>query len=139
MVSNIHASCLVVKNKGLLILGDSGSGKSDLCLRLIMEHGAKLVSDDRTDISIKKQNIYASAPKLLQGLLEVRGVGIIKQNFAKRAKIDAVIGLESSLDKIERMPKEDFFEIEGQRLPLYKIFAKEASAPAKVLAIISLL
>ena len=53
-MDNIHASCVFIKQKGILILGDSGSGKSDLCLRLIMEFGAKLVADDRVDIKIEK-------------------------------------------------------------------------------------
>ena len=74
---NIHATCISLKNKGILLLGPSGSGKSDLALRAIMQKNAKLVADDRVDISLKNNNIYASCPAAIQGLLEVRGIGII--------------------------------------------------------------
>lgn len=134
---NIHASCVSIKNKGILLLGDSGAGKSDLSLRLIMNHQAVLVADDRVDITEKKGIITASAPKILQGLLEVRGVGIIKLDYLPQTEICAVFELVSG--KVERMPESVSYEIGTKKLPLFKINPFEVSAPEKVLAALSLL
>ena len=95
MSANIHASCVCFKNKGILILGDSGQGKSDLSLRLIMERGAELVADDRVDLKNESGSIVASAPASLAGLLEVRGLGLVKLPFKKEAKIQLIVKLVS--------------------------------------------
>lgn len=134
---NIHASCVSIKNKGILLLGDSGAGKSDLSLRLIMRCQAVLVADDRVDIKADGGIITASAPEILQGLLEVRGIGIIKTDYLPQAEICAVFALDS--DKIERMPEQQYYKIGDKKLPLFKINPFEVSAPEKVLAALSLL
>ena len=136
---NIHASCVSIKQKGILILGDSGSGKSDLCLRLIMEFGAKLVADDRVDLKTEKNTVIASAPKILKGLLEVRGVGIIKLPTKTKTQIDLVVSLVNKQEDVERMPECEFFEFNAIKISKIKLFAKEASAPAKVLAALTML
>lgn len=137
MRENIHATCVSINNKGVLILGDSGSGKSDLALRLITLFSAKLVSDDRTDIFNDSGIIKASAPEILRGLLEVRGIGIIKQDYQKETKVDLVIKLIS--EKPERMPLPQKYQIAGTDIPLYLINPFETSAPSKVFAALSLL
>ena len=139
MSSNIHASCVVLKNKGVLIKGASSSGKSDLCLRLVMRYGASLVTDDRVNLSIKKNNIIASAPDILKGLLEVRGIGIIKLPIKKTTKIDLVINLTDKKEDIERLPEEEYFEFGGLKIRQYSLCAKEDSCPDKILAAITLL
>ena len=102
MYQNIYATCVNLRNKGILILGGSGSGKSDLALRLITLFSAKLVGDDRVDIQNGGNCLKARAPEILKGLLEVRGVGIIKIEYLEESKIDLVIKLTS--EKTERMP-----------------------------------
>ena len=134
---NIHASSVCIKNKGILILGSSGSGKSDLCLRLIAEFGAVLVADDRVDLQVSGNNVKASAPKNLKNLLEVRGIGLIKIKAKKDTKISAVFELTSS--KTERMPEDTTYNLCGIQKPLYRINPFEPSAPAKVLAALRLL
>ncbi len=134
---NIHASCVCVKNKGILILGTSCSGKSDLCLRLIAEFGAVLVADDRVDLQVKGDTVKAKAPENLKNLLEVRGVGLIKLKAKKTTKISAVFELTTS--KTERMPDDMTYNLCGIAKPLYKINPFEPSAPAKVLAALRLL
>ena len=99
MSLNIHATCVNINSKGVLLLGDSGFGKSDIALRLITMFSAKLVSDDRVDITNDTGIIKAYAPELLKGLLEVRGVGIINVDFIKETKVDLVVILTK--DKIE--------------------------------------
>ena len=74
---NIHASCVAIGGKAVLLLGASASGKSDLALRLI-DGGAVLVADDRTILRVKNGGLNASAPPSIRGLLEIRAVGIVK-------------------------------------------------------------
>ena len=137
MSVNIHASCVCIKNKGILFLGDSGSGKSDISLRLIADYKATLIGDDRIDIIAKGNNIIASAPKNLSGLLEVRGIGIIKVKTKRKNKIDLAVFLTQ--DKIERMPEPLYYELLDKKIPLININPFEASATAKILAALSLL
>lgn len=134
---NIHASCVCIKNKGILILGSSGSGKSDLCLRLIAEFGAMLVADDRVELQVSGNCVKAKAPQNLKNLLEVRGIGIIKLKAKRTTKISAVFELTTS--KTERMPDDMTYNLCGIQKPLYKINPFEPSAPAKVLAALRLL
>lgn len=129
---NIHASSIIYKDKCILILGASGSGKSDLCLRLIVGRGAVLIADDRTDIFIRDNEIIASCPREIKGLLEVRGIGIKKVEYAKEHKIDIVVELVKSLSEIERMPNESFYEFEGCKVPKIKLFPFEISSIDKL-------
>ena len=131
MNDNIHASCVELNHKGILILGDSGSGKSDLCLRLIFYHQAKLVADDRVNIKIESNYINAQAPKNLQGLLEIRGIGISKFDFLEQTTINLVIKLTNK--PLERMPQKSSINILGKMLPLIKINPFELSAPCKII------
>ena len=137
MMQNIYATCINLNSKGVLILGPSGSGKSDLALRLMTLFSAKLVSDDRTEVQNDNGCLEANAPEILKGLLEVRGVGVIKAEYLEKTKIDVVLKLTS--EKIERMPECKEYEIEGVKLPLFYINPFEVSAPSKVVAILSLL
>jgi serine kinase of HPr protein (carbohydrate metabolism regulator) len=131
---NIHATCISFKRKGVLIIGKSGSGKSDLALRMIMQKGAKLVSDDRTDVSTKK---IASPPKTIEGLLEIRGLGIRKFPFVKQQKIHLVIELAQSIKEVERMPEAEFYEINGAKFPKIKLYSFEQSVLDKIEAALS--
>ena len=80
---NIHATAVAIEKKAVLILGKSGAGKSDLALRLIMDKNAELIADDRVDIESVNGVLKAACPKNIQGLLEVRGIGICKFPFIK--------------------------------------------------------
>ena len=78
-----------VFGKGVLITGDSGMGKSEVALDLILR-GHSLIADDRVDISRVKDTIIGTAPELLKGMLEIRGIGIIDvtQMFGVRAHLE---------------------------------------------------
>ena len=89
---NIHASCVAIGKRGVLILGDSGAGKSDITLRLI-DDGAKLVSDDRTELYISRGLLRARAPKSIAGLLEVRGLGIVALPFDRSVPLALAVKL----------------------------------------------
>ena len=73
----LHASCVALDGRGLLILGPSGSGKSALALRL-MALGARLVADDRTEVAVEAGRLVARCPAPIKGLIEARGVGLLR-------------------------------------------------------------
>lgn len=138
MRANVHASCLEYNKKGVLIYGPSGSGKSDLALRLIMENGAKLVADDRVNLQVLKGKIKATAPTILKGLLEVRGVGIVKLSSVN-ADLCLAIRLVEKRELVERFPESDTYEFSGVKIPQLSLYAFDASTPAKILAALTML
>ena len=97
----MHASCVAVKGRGLLIIGPSGSGKSALALQLIA-WGADLVADDQTAISLSANTILARCPPALKGLIEARGVGIL--NVRSVAEAHVVLVADLSQPETERLP-----------------------------------
>ena len=113
----------------MLILGDSGSGKSDLALRLI-DSGATLISDDISICRKNSNNIYLYCPPEIKGLLEVREIGIITVPFVERIKLRLVVNLRSKNN--ERFPKDNSFRILGIKIPLISIEGKNSSAVAKI-------
>jgi len=126
--TNLHATVVSFEGKGLLILGASGSGKSDLALRLI-ELGGILVADDRCDLySDQSGLLVASAPSRLQGLLEVRGLGIVTLPFATNIAVDLIIALESELSAVPRMPEQEYETLLDVRVPKMSLWPFAASA-----------
>jgi len=122
----------MIGRHGVLILGESGQGKSDLLLRL-MDEGGKLVADDRAELYAAKGRLCARAPKSIAGLIEVRGLGIVAQPFAK----NAVLALAVRLGTPERLPEPVFFEPpEGlgrtKAIPLMVLDGTAAAAPARL-------
>jgi serine kinase of HPr protein (carbohydrate metabolism regulator) len=145
---NIHASCVLLgdagrafgapEDAGVLLLGESGKGKSDLALRLI-ERGAKLVADDRTEIFARGNALYARAPKSLAGLMEARGLGIVALPFTAEARIALAVEMIEE-GYVPRMPQPEKYLVppelvlhEDERPPLIWLAPFEASAPAKIL------
>ncbi len=126
----IHASCVAVDGAGILLRGPSGSGKSDLALRMIDE-GARLVADDQVVIAQTDGRIVASAPDRLAGLIEVRGLGVIRIDPLAQAPLILVADLMAT-DAIERMPEPDSTQLLGIDLPLFRLDPFPASASAKL-------
>lgn len=129
----IHATCIAIEGIGVLLLGEAGVGKSDLALRLIDE-GAKLVADDRVELSGNDGCLRASAPKALLGKLEVRGVGVApldSQNTTRSAVVRITLDLVAR-DAVERMPEPQTKTWVGVAVPLFRLNPFEASTPAKV-------
>lgn len=88
----VHATCVAISKRGLLILGPSGSGKSALGLALIAL-GATLISDDRTILANKAGSLVARCPPPLRGMIEARGLGLIRAPTLASAKIALVVDL----------------------------------------------
>lgn len=134
---NIHGSCLSYYNKGILILGKSGTGKSDLCLRMIMNKGAKLVADDRVDIYVSGKDLKGRSVSTIAGLLEVRGIGLAKFDYQRSVKINLVIELAKSRAEVDRMPEEEYFEHEGIKIRKIKLYPFDISTPDKIILALS--
>ena len=128
-LKRMHSTSVVIDDNGVLILGDSGSGKSDLALRLI-DSGATLISDDISICRKSSNNIYLHCPPEIKGLLEVREIGIITVPFVERIKLRLVVNLKSNNN--ERFPKDSSFRILGIKIPLINIEGKNSSAVAKI-------
>jgi hypothetical protein len=130
---NIHASCVALGNQGVLLLGASGAGKSDLALRLI-DQGAKLVSDDRTILFIANGTLQAKAPASIKGLLEVRGLGIVK--LPVRAKVKIALAVKLGCEGA-RLPEHGIYQPPAPLKPAVwppqiALDARFASTPAKI-------
>ena len=128
-LKRIHSTSVVIDDNGVLILGDSGSGKSDLALRLI-DNGATLISDDVSICRKNSNNIYLYCPPEIKGLLEVREIGIITVPFVEKIKLRLVVNLKSNNN--ERFPKDSCFRILGIKIPIINIDGKNSSAVAKI-------
>ena len=126
----IHATCIALAGKGVLLLGEPGSGKSDLALRFI-DRGAKLVADDQVELELAAGKILASAPERLRGLLEVRGVGIMTLPFFPSVPVALAVQLNDRV-AIERLPQPQFFGCLGVQVPLLSLHAFDASTDAKI-------
>src|SRR3954454_8456456 len=72
----VHASTVAIDGRAVLVTGPSGTGKSDLALRLL-DRGFTLVSDDQTIVKKDGNRLLASAPPNIAGKLEIRGIGIM--------------------------------------------------------------
>jgi serine kinase of HPr protein (carbohydrate metabolism regulator) len=125
----LHASTVAKDGRAVLISGPSGSGKSDLALRLL-DRGFRLVSDDQTVVKKDGDRLLASAPPTIAGKLEVRGIGIVEMERVDDIPISLIIELTN---EIQRMPDDSRERpILGVRLPLITIDAMTASASSKV-------
>ena len=114
-----------------MIRGGPGSGKSDLALRLIDNGAAKLISDDRVDLSREGETVIMSPPEKIAGLLEVRGVGVVCVQSDNQTPLRLVADLRPAAE-IDRMPERKAEEILGVSVPVIDIYPFELSAPEKL-------
>ncbi|MDJ0896080.1 MAG: HPr kinase/phosphatase C-terminal domain-containing protein [Alphaproteobacteria bacterium] len=126
----VHASCVALDGAGVLLRGPAGSGKSDLALRLI-DSGAGLVADDQCVLTRTGEALSAEAPVALAGLLEVRGIGIVRLPVCGPAPVRLVVDLVAA-DAVERLPEPAFCDLLGLHLAQLCLAPFQASAPAKI-------
>lgn len=132
----VHATSVEIGGHAVLIRGPSGSGKSDLALRLI-DGGGVLVADDQSTISNDGGRLFVGVPDTIAGLLEVRGLGVVRVPYRARVPLALVVELVAPKD-VERLPEPSSAQLLGVMMPRVVLAAFEASTPAKVrLAMIS--
>lgn len=129
-METVHGTSVALDGGGVLLRGPSGSGKSDLALRLI-DGGAALVADDQTALSRKGEEILASAPPQIAGRMEVRGLGVIRLSAVSDIPVRIVVDIVPA-DEVERLPKPAETMLLGVALPVLRLAAFEASTPAKI-------
>jgi serine kinase of HPr protein (carbohydrate metabolism regulator) len=126
----VHATCIAIDGHGILLRGPSGSGKSDLALRAI-DRGARLVADDRVVLTRRGESVIASAPSSLRGLIEIRGLGIMRMDAAAEAEVALAVDLTEP-ELVQRLPLRRDCDIEGATIAWMALAPFEASAPAKL-------
>ncbi|MBL0924718.1 MAG: HPr kinase/phosphatase C-terminal domain-containing protein [Sphingomonadaceae bacterium] len=125
----IHGTAVAINGNGILLVGPSGSGKSDLALRLI-DRGSVLVSDDIVILSNVGNCLSVGAAPNIEGKIEVRGVGICTVPHVPSASLRLVIALS---DKVERLPDENrTIKLLGVDVPQLDLAPFEISTALKV-------
>jgi HPr kinase/phosphorylase len=126
MSGAIHGTAVDIGGCAVLLTGRSGSGKSDLALRL-MDRGAMLVGDDYIEIDA---NLMVTAAPTLAGKIEIRGLGIFEQQYRAQSPLRLIVELG---EDGERMPASwPLHHLNGWSVPLLRINPFTASAPIKV-------
>lgn len=93
MSTIVHGSAVAFEGRAALILGTSGSGKSSLALALT-GRGGQLVADDRVILTRRGDALLASAPPVIAGLIEVRGVGLLRLPPVSEAPVALAVDLD---------------------------------------------
>ena len=124
----LHATTVAIDGRAVMIEGASGSGKSDLALRLI-DRGAILVSDDQTLVVRTGDTLLARAPTTIAGRIEVRGIGILTVPHIDDVPVALLVSIG---DPVERMPERRVRRIAGIDVRQVAIDAFHASAPLKI-------
>ena len=124
----LHATAVGIGGRAVLLTGPSGSGKSDLALRLI-DRGATLIADDRVALTRVGERLFAAPPATIAGLIEVRGVGIVPLRHVAGVAVALVVDLAAAPD---RLPAATSVTLAGVPIPRIALVAHEASAAIKV-------
>ena len=134
----IHATAVAIDTavgpRAVLLRGPSGCGKSDLALRLI-DAGGRLIADDQSELRRQGQTVVVRAPPAIAGLIEVRGVGIVRVEPLAAAQVGLIADLvprETLGETIERLPSRAVERLLEVELPCIRVAPFEASAAAKV-------
>lgn len=126
----LHATCVVFEACGILLTGPSGAGKSDLALRVI-DAGGELVADDQVELSRHGATLVARPSTVLAGLLEVRGLGLLRLPHQAEARLGLLIDLVAA-ERVPRLPGDGVSDLLGVVLPRLLLTPFEPSALAKL-------
>lgn len=134
-VELIHGSAVFFQKKGVLLLGSSTVGKSDLALRLI-DAGGMLIADDQVRLKRKGEQLHAGPPDRLKGLIELRGIGIMRVPFKERM-LDLAVDLLPAGSSVDQLPEPMTASWLGLSLPKVMLDARAPSAVAKLRMILT--
>jgi serine kinase of HPr protein (carbohydrate metabolism regulator) len=126
----VHATAIAIEGRAVLLRGPSGAGKSDLALRLI-DRGARLVADDQVELRRAGERVLVTAPAAIAGLIEVRGVGILRVEAVAEAMLAMLVDLVPSAE-VDRFPETHYEDVLGLVVPSIALSPFEASAAAKL-------
>jgi HPr kinase/phosphorylase len=128
--TSLHASCVSLSGRGVVLLGPSGSGKSDLALRLI-DAGGRLVADDRLVVERRGERLIGRPPEAVAGLIEVRGLGIMRIEHCAATPLDLVVELGGA-GPWPRVPEPATHEVLGIALRCLRLDPSAPSTCAKI-------
>ncbi|WP_139974705.1 MULTISPECIES: HPr kinase/phosphorylase [Brucella/Ochrobactrum group] len=136
--SGLHATTLQVQGRGVMIMGRSGAGKTELALTLVERallrgEAASLVADDRTLLHVESGRLIASVPAALAGGVEIRGAGLFKVPFVESALLYLVVRLVDR-DEAERYPSGETWGFEGVSLPRLLLPALSSNGDSNALS-----
>jgi serine kinase of HPr protein (carbohydrate metabolism regulator) len=131
----LHASLIATRVagdwRGLLIQGPSGAGKSDLAFRAL-DHGFRLVADDRVLVFVSGGRLYGRSPSSLAGLIEVRGQGVMRRDCLPFSQITLSGQCVSGHDVVDRLPDRMTQVILGISLPHFEVWPFEPASVNKL-------
>jgi HPr kinase/phosphorylase len=129
MTDLVHGSAVAIHGSGVLLLGPSGSGKSDLALRLI-DRGAKLICDDVVHIENNNSLPQLACAPNIAGKIEVRGIGICPIDFVDSAPLRLVVQLAQDVDRMP--PEHQRITLAGYSVPMFRLPPFQPSSAIKV-------
>jgi serine kinase of HPr protein (carbohydrate metabolism regulator) len=138
MAENFHASAVVLGDRGIVIAGSSGSGKTQLALALISlvrSFGlfARLVADDQILLSVHHGRVICAAPPAIAGLAELRGLGPQPVEHEAKTPVDLVVRLVER-NEAERLPEAATEPLLGCHVPLLRLAADDRQASLMAVA-----
>ena len=143
-MTNLHGTCVAFGAVGVLLRGAPGAGKSTLALQLMDTPGlglgrkmlvARLVADDQVLLHKRGRSVMAAPPPVLAGLMEIRGLGLVRVSHRKSAAIRLVVDLVAP-EEVPRLPEAESMRVEllGLALPRLVVAQRLAAAPAIIRA-----
>lgn len=143
----LHGCMVDMRGVGVLIMGKSGSGKSETAIGLL-ERGASLVADDMVRIKYVGGDLVASSPDLSRGYMEIRGIGIINvanlyglASIRPDKRLDLVVTLKphADLNEVDRLGmQQKTYEILGQHVSHVEIPVAPGRDSARMVTIAAL-
>jgi HPr kinase/phosphorylase len=138
----VHATTIAIAGRAIMLRGPSGSGKSELALRLIEQQGnglgrttlkASLLADDQTEVYLRNRGLWVRCPKTISGLMELRGLGIVKVKPHAPCPLALLVDLQPGAT-IERMPEptDNMTTLLGYQVPRIRLDATQPAAASFV-------